>query len=57
MFSLFNNKVFASVLAMLATDALAIYCPSTVPINVGNYDPRGKFVAGTEGVLKNCNYC
>ena len=57
MFSLLNNKMFATVLAMLASDALATYCPSMVPINVGNYDYRGKFVAGTEGVMKNCNYC
>jgi hypothetical protein len=57
MFSVLNNKVLSSVLAMLATDVLATYCPSMTPITVGNYDSRGKFVVGTEGVMKNCNYC
>ena len=42
--------MFATVLAMLASDVQTTYCPSTVPIKVSNYDYRGKFVAGTEGV-------
>ena len=36
MFSVLNNKVLSSVLAMLATDVLATYCPSMTPITVGN---------------------
>jgi len=53
MFSVFNNKVLPSVLALLTTDALASYCPSTNPITVGNYNSGANFVVGTGGLTKN----
>jgi len=57
MYSVLNNKVLPTALALLATNALASYCPSMTPITVGNYNSGVNFVVGTEGLMKNCAHC
>ena len=54
MFSLFSKP---TVTAAIFGGAVATYCTSTDPINVGPFTNSGSFKESASALMTNCNYC